>query len=86
VVVARWSRGGRTVVVAFRLANASFRLLFVCAVVLWWSRSGSVAVARWSHGGRTVVVPSSRGGCCVSSCERLFSSSVRVCGGSVVVA
>ena len=32
-------------------------------------------VARWSHGGG-----------CVSSRERIFSSSVRVCGGSVVVA
>ena len=80
-VVERWSRGGRTVVVAFRLANASFRLLFVCVVVLWWSHSGSVVVARWfwwSRGGHAVVA--------FLCCELLCSSSVCVCSGFVVVA
>ena len=56
MVVARWSHGGRAVVVAFRLANASFRLLFVCAVDLWWSRGGRAVVARWSCRRRAVVV------------------------------
>ena len=44
VVVARWFCGGR-VMVAFCLANSSVHLLFVCAVVLWWSHSGSVVVS-----------------------------------------
>ena len=108
--------------VAFRLENASFRLLFVSAVVLWWSRNGSVVVARWLRdgravvarwwlrfvsrtplfvfclcvrwfcGGRAVVLWWSRGGSggravvAFLSRELLCSSSVRVCGDSVVVA
>ena len=51
-------------------------------VVARWSHGGRAVVARWSNGGRAVV----DGGGCVSSRERIFSSSVRVCGGSVVVA